>query len=390
MAAFMRILLYEWEAYLQYDVKWICGEAGIKLDTFTWKFTNKNIDVGFEMWFHKSVDLKQYDAILSINYWPMLSKVAQQGGIRYLAWCYDNPLNVTHLEETLGNPVNYVFFFDRIQAQKYRNAGFEAVHYLPLGVNSSRLKNLRTTQQEQQRYTSDVTFVGSLYESRMQELRAIMDEYTRGYLDAAMAVQQNLYGCYLIDELVTDELVFEINDYVKAQNPGTSFCLRKEALTFAMASEVTRKERLILLTLLGRRFDTRLYSFQKSDILKGVKCFPPIDYVTEMPKVFACTKINLNPTLRCIQSGIPLRALDVMGAGGFLLSNYQEELAEQFRDGQEMVLYESVEDAVAKTDFYLKNTTLRCKIAANARNRVLSEYTLQSRFRKILQTGGVL
>lgn len=390
MVAFMRILLYEWESYLQYDVKWICREAEIELDTFTWKFTNKNIDEEFEVWFRKSVDLKQYDAILSINYWPMLSKVAQQGGIRYLAWCYDNPLNVTHMEETLGNQVNHVFFFDRIQAQKYQSAGFDTVHYLPLGVNSSRLKNLQVTQQEQQKYAADISFVGSLYESRMQELREIMDEYTRGYLDAAMAVQQNLYGCYLIEELVTEELVLDINDYVAAQNPGTSFYLLKEALTFAMASEVTRKERLILLTLLGRRFDTRLYSFQESDILQGVKCFPPIDYVTEMPKVFACTKINLNPTLRCIQSGIPLRALDVMGAGGFLLSNYQEELAEQFQDGKDMVFYESVEDAVAKAEFFLKNKSRRCEIAVNGRSKVLSEYTLQKQLRRILQIGGVL
>lgn len=28
-----------------------------------------------------------------------------------------------------------------------------------------------------------------------------------------------------------------------------------------------------------------------------------------------CSKINLKPVLRCIQSGIPLRALDVMAAG---------------------------------------------------------------------------
>lgn len=390
MAAFMRILLYEWEAYLQYDMKWICREAGIELDTFTWKFTEKNMDDEFEAWFRKSIDLKQYDAMLSINYWPLLSMVAQQGGVRYLAWCYDNPLNVIHLEETLGNSVNHVFFFDRIQAQKYQDAGFDTVHYLPLGVNTSRLKNLRTTQKEQQQYASDITFVGSLYESRMQELRAIMDQHIRGYLDAVMAVQQNLYGCYLIEELVTDELVLAINNYVASQNPGTSFYLLKEALTFAMASEVTRKERLILLTLLGRRFDTRLYSFQESDFLQGVKCLPPIDYVTEMPKVFACAKINLNPTLRCIQSGIPLRALDVMGAGGFLLSNYQEELAEQFQDGKEMVLYESVEDAVAKANFYIKNEDLRCEIAERGKNRVLSEYTLQKQLRRILQIGGVL
>ena len=45
-----------------------------------------------------------------------------------------------------------------------------------------------------------------------------------------------------------------------------------------------------------------------------------------MPKIFKCSKINLNMTLRSIKSGIPQRAFDIMGCGGFLMSNYQPEL----------------------------------------------------------------
>lgn len=386
----MKILLYEWEAYLQYDIKWIFREEGIVYDTFSWKFTDKNADEEFEAWFEKSVDPKKYDAIFSFNYWPVLSEAAQQNGICYLAWCYDNPLNVFRIEETLGNPVNRVFFFDRAQAEQYMQAGFDTVYYLPLGVNSDRLRKLQISSEERLKYNADVSLVGSLYESRMQDLRAIMNDGTRGYLDAVMAAQQNLYGCYLFEELVSGQIVERINCYVKQQHPDTSFHLLKEALTFAMASEVTRKERLVLLTLLGRRFDTRLYSFQNSQILQGVKCFPVVDYVTEMPKVFACSKVNLNPTLKCIQSGIPLRALDVMGAGGFLLSNYQPELAEQFADGEDMVMYESVEDAVAKVDFYIKHEEIRSKIAANGRDKVLRDYTLPKRLKEILEIGGLM
>lgn len=51
----------------------------------------------------------------------------------------------------------------------------------------------------------------------------------------------------------------------------------------------------------------------------------PIDYYNEMPYVFNNSRINLNITLRSIKSGIPLRAMDICGAGGFLLSNYQAD-----------------------------------------------------------------
>lgn len=382
----MKILLYEWSSYLQYDLKEICKEKNIQWESFDWKFNNKNEDEAFEQWFQQNVDGRQFDALLSINYWPMLSKAAKAKGMKYIAWCYDNPLNVVSPEETLGNENNYVFFFDRIQAENYIRKGFDTVYYLPLGVNASRLRGLRISEKDCKKYCSDVALVGSLYESRMQDLRALMDDHTRGYLDAAMTAQQNLYGCYLFDELVTEQLVDEINQYIDKMHPDSTFHLLREALIFAMASEVTRKDRLVLLTLFGRRYDTRLYSFQSSEILQGVKCFPPIDYVTEMPKVFACTGINLNPSLRCIQSGIPLRALDVMGAGGFLLSNYQPELEEQFADGQELAIYESVEDALEKAAFYLNHEELRQQIAQAGREKVLSEYSLQDRLKQILET----
>ena len=380
----MKFLLYEWESYLQYDIKWVCREAGITIDTFMWRFADKNEDEEFMAWFSKEIDGKQYDALLSINYWPMLSEAAQKCSLQYLAWCYDNPLNVFEPERTLGNSVNSVFFFDRIQAAEYQQKGLNTVHYLPLGVNTDRLTKVKISEDDRRKYTTDISLVGSLYESKILELRAIMKEQTKGYIDAVMAVQQNIYGGYLLDELVTSEIVKDINQYVKEQNPKTGFYLRKEALVFAMASEITRRERLVLLSLLGKRFDTRIYSFQNSEMLRGVKCCPAVDYLTEMPKVFACTEINLNPILKCIQSGIPLRALDVMGMGGFLLSSWQPELAEQFVDGEEMVLYESLEDAVAKADFYLKNEGLRKKIAVSGRTKVCKEYRLQKQFKKLL------
>lgn len=385
----MRILLYDWNSYLQYDIKWICMEKGILMETFAWEFANKNEDEAFEQWFCQNVDVSRFDVLFSVNYWPMLSKVAQKQGLKYAAWCYDNPLNVMHLEETLANPVNYVFFFDRIQTEQYIRAGFDTVYYLPLGVNSSRLGRLEISGEDHRKYHADVTFVGSLYESRLREFYQLMDDYTRGYLEAALVAQHNLYGYYLLDDMVTDDLIRHINDYIQKQHPDTPFRLVKEALTFAMASEVTRKDRLVLLTLLGRRFDTHLYSFQSSEILQNVKCFPPIDYISEMPKVFSCSKININPILRCIQSGIPLRALDIMGVGGFLLSSYQLELEEQFEQEKELVLYESMEDAVAKTAFYLRHDDIRTQISVNGRRKVLENYSLQSRLCQILETAGL-
>ena len=379
----MKLLIYSWSSFLQHDIYMICKESGINYDTFAWEFQDKNVDDEFEKWFANNVTSSQYDWIFSVNYWPMLSKVAQKNKMKYVAWCYDNPLNVYSIEETLGNPVNYVFLFDRIQYEKYKGQGFDTVYHLPLGVNATRYKNLRVPKELYKKYDAEVSFVGNLYASRIGDILAPMEEYTKGYLDALMEAQSQIYGYYMLDEMLTDELLEDINGQYKKKQPDTTFCLSKEALNWAMASEITRRERLLLLNLCGKRFDTKLYSYQDTDLIKEVKKCGAVDYVTESPFVFHCSKINLNPSLRIIQSGIPLRAFDIMGAGGFLLSNYQPELLEFYENERELVIYQSLEDAVEKIDFYLKHEDLRVEIAKKGREKTLMEHSLQSRMKEI-------
>ena len=105
-----------------------------------------------------------------------------------------------------------------------------------------------------------------------------------------------------------------------------------------------------------------------------------------MPCVFRHSKLNINPTLKSIQSGIPLRALDIMGARGVLLSNYQPELAEYFENEVDCIMYTCMEDAIAKADFYLKHDDLRQKIAVNGYQKVKQHFNYPTRLDEIFST----
>ena len=72
-----------------------------------------------------------------------------------------------------------------------------------------------------------------------------------------------------------------------------------------------------------------------------------------------------------------------MGAGGFLLSNYQPELAENFRDGVDMVMYHSIEEAYSLAKYYLEHEDERKAIAENGRKSV-ERFTYVKQFAKIL------
>lgn len=383
-------MIYHKNDYLFYDLCDILNRQQTAYSVIPHTFEDKYEDPVFWNSSMQNISFTQYDALVSVNYHPILAKLCHEVGIKYIAWCYDCPLNVVSIEDTLAYETNYVFLFDRRQYLKYYRQGFQTVYHMPLGVNRQRISSLTHTSGLARKYACEVSFVGNLYPSKLQEIMAPMEAYTQGYLHALMDAQAKIYGCYLLDELLTGDLLARINREYQEKVPTTSFHLSKEALNFAMASEITRKDRIILLNLLGKRYHTKFYSYAPSDLVHHAIYSGSLDYATDMPHAFYYSKVNLNPSLRIIQSGIPLRAFDVMGAGGFLLSNWQEELAESYTDGMDLALYDSIPDAVEKAVFYLKHESVREKIAQSGREKTFTEHDLKYVLAEIFRIAGIM
>lgn len=338
------------------------------------KIKTRNSLIFFLSTFNKD----DYYCVFSINYWPLISSVCQTLNLPYISWCYDAPLNVRNVEDTLGNENNRVYLFDREQYSSYRKLGFNTVYHLPLGINSKRLSRIQQYHSNSRLYKCDVSFVGQLYETPLNEIINLCDEYIKGYLTSIISIQQNVYGEYLIDKVLNSEILSRINENIRSHS--TYFPrITKQELSFTIASEITRRERLILLSLCGLHYNTKFFSHNKNDFLENVIQCPPVDYISEMPYVFRASKINLSPSLRAIRSGIPLRALDIMACGGFLLSNYQEEFLDYFTIDHDIVLYESIEDAIEKIDFYLNKEEERSKIIERSQQKTLSQFDMKDR-----------
>lgn len=385
----MRLLIYHKDDYMFYDLCDILDRKQVSYDIIPCCFADKYDDPAFRAWCVQNISFSRYDALISVNYYPILAKLCHEKQLKYIAWCYDCPLNVISVEDTLAYETNYVFLFDRHQYLGYYRNGFRTVYHMPLGVNSRRLAMLDNSPALAQKYSCEVCFVGNLYPSQIQELLAPMSPYLQGYLRALMDAQSKIYGYYLLDELLTGELLEQINRDYREKVPDTAFTLSKEALNFAMASEITRKERIVLLNLMGKRYHTRFYSYAPSDLIKTAAFSGSLDYITEAPYAFHYSRINLNPSLRIIQTGIPLRAFDVMGSGGFLLSNWQEELAEAYTDGVDLALYDSLPDAMEKAAFYLAHDDIREKAAQSGREKTLSEHNLQDILGNMFEIAGI-
>ncbi len=321
------------------------------------------------------------DVVFSVNIWPPAARVCRELGIPYLAWSYDSPQNL-RTNQDLNYDTNFLFLFDRIEVENYRAQGISRVFHLPLATNVLDRKQIRL---ENKCY--DVSFVGNLYESTLPALNNALSEYNRGFLQAMITAQRKVYGYFLVDDLLTDTQMNAFNrDFLSAGGDNVSV----RQMAYSIGSYVTYLDRLTLLQLLSNRLETHLFTTHMSDqlrtLLSRVKMHGSVDYATEMPKVFCQSKINLNPALRIIRSGIPLRCLDIMGSGGFLLSSFQAELAEFFVPDQELVLYESMEDAVAKAMFYVAHEELREQIALRGYEKVKAEFHYSLQLKRLFET----
>ena len=417
----MNVLIFEWGSYNHNDILETFKKKGCAYTVVKHRFEDVNHDDEFVHEFGGYLKDGKYDLVYSTNFFPLVSECCNERGVKYISWSYDAPLDVPDIERTLGLPCNYAFMYDREQVQGYRDKGFDNVYHLPLAVNVKRLDGIYLSAAESKKYGAQVSFVGNLYDSQMMNIMGIMDDHHKGFLDAVMKAQSKIYGYYLIDDVLTDALMDEINRVVhdktmeyraenraeikanslkdpemkdskqaKTSEESNVLHISREALSYAMAAQITREDRLLALKLLSNHYDVALYSREKNDLLDKVRYMGTVDYDSDMPKVFKSSDINLNMTLKCIRSGIPLRALDVMGAGGFLLSNYQPELAENFIDGEEMVMYDSIEDLYAKAAFYLKNPEIRREIAIRGHERVALEYGYEDRLDKMFDISDIL
>lgn len=371
----MRILYYSWEENSKIDMLDALSQLGHEVSLITFPVNNYLFHPELQSLIQKSAIDSCCDIIFSFNYLPLVSETAAHLKIPYVSWVYDCP-HWTLFSPTIANPYNHLFLFDRAMEEQTRANGATHVHHLPLAVNTRRLQKLIKACPNTA-YTEDISFVGSLYENNAFRQIQYLPEKLHGYIEGLLASQKQIGGQDLIAELMTPELAKQLANYIKYQNDPLCPIPERSFFLSMLQTELTSRERTEYLNALADVFDVSLYSASDPNLCPKLRRKDAIHYTTEMPFVFAHSKINLNLSLRSIASGIPLRALDIMGCGGFLLSNYQPELNEYFSNGSEYVYFESKEDLLTKCEYYLCHPKERAEIASNGHFRVATDFSYE-------------
>ncbi len=338
---------------------------------------DKEFDRAFDEMFIK----KEYLFVFSFNFFPSVSNGCNRHNVKYISFIYDNPLTFLY-SYTIINPVNYVFIFDKHTYETLAKVGIKTVYYLPLCANTARLDNMSLPEDKKRILSSDVSFVGSLYNEKHNFLDRMtdLDEYAKGYIDGIIEAQLKINGYFFIEELLTPDIIESMKKSLN-YTPNTYGTETVEYVyaNYFIARKITAIERFRLLGAVSSRFETKLYTHNKTPELPKINNMGAVDYYDIMPFVFKHSKINLNITLRSIQSGIPLRCFDIMGAGGFLLTNYQADFLDFFSPAEDYDFFDGEEDLLAKIDYYLSHDKERAEIAKNALEKIRQFHTYSHR-----------
>ena len=302
----MKVLMYDWPSFTGDTMKRLFKKRNILVDCFYYyPLASMEEDEVFVEKFSQKIHEANYDFVYSVNYIPVVAIACHKENIPYVSWSYDAPLNIAHIENTLHFPTNYVFLFDKKQAEGYIAQGYEHIWHLPLAVDTNYYDTFIPSAINYEKYMSQISFVGQIYNSTYPKIIVPLGEFERKYLDSLINVQTDLYGAFVIDNYLNDDIIEKINACYREKLVDKDFQITKKKLSYSMSTYITFKERVAILSLLSKKFDVALYSGDNHPLLTEARQCGRVDYGTEMPYVFKCSDINLNITLKCLQTGIP-------------------------------------------------------------------------------------
>lgn len=384
----MNILIYRYGSICEPDIIEAFTRLGIHVDEETSHITQKNLtDSEYANITANKILQNQYSFVFSINFFPWLSTLCNLTKIPYLSLIVDSPVLELY-DSAIANPCNRIFMFDKLTYEEFYELNPDCIFHLPLATNVHRTDKLLDTinAQTKQKFKSDISFIGSTYAEKCAFNQITLPDYEKGYAAGIIEAQLKIYGYNFIEDAISDDFVKVF--FKSASNTEIADCDMKKykAITAQhfLSVKTAEQERLRLLKLLSEHFNVDFYTGSDTSCMPKINNRGYADSMLDMPVIFNQSKINLNITAKSIRSALPLRIFDVLGAGGFLITNYQAELPDYFNIGEDLVTYDSAEDLLAKCSYYLSHDEERMQIAKNGYEKVKQLHTWDIRLVQLL------
>jgi spore maturation protein CgeB len=389
----MKIIFCKWGSICEQGIYNAMKRLGHTVIEFTRKFENVDYDKAYAeeliQCYHQNEDAA---CIFTVNFQPIISRACKIANILYLSWTVDCP-SFQLYSETIAYPTNRIFVLDRLQREKFAPANPENIFHLPLGADVPTYDKVNVSASERISYGCDISFVGSLYteKTRYNDFEKKLPDRIRGFAEGLIAAQQHVYGYNFLEDAITEEWANEFKKYADWAPLGPDYIedVRGIVADTYLGYKCTEQERINTFNAISEHFDMDLWTLSDTKKLPKIHNRGGADSNNMMPQIIKCSKINLNLTNRPIKSGLPLRIFDLLACGGFVISNYQPEIPELFVPDEDIVLYDSIPDLLAKIEYYLAHEDERKAIARSGYEKVKKFHSYDERLKLMFEVCGL-
>ncbi|MBP7562186.1 MAG: glycosyltransferase [Candidatus Cloacimonetes bacterium] len=326
------------------------------------------------------LDINQFkpDFILTINHLGFdkegrLTDLLSEMHIPYASWFVDSPNVILSCFKQNISDYCSIFVWDRDYIDDLIKTGYPYVDYLPLATSSDIFypKSLSKIY--------DVSFVGSsmVYATHKNmksfihrpDLLHILEDVSNEFIRL-----KTRHVEHAVKKLTSGhtEIFFEDND-------------QKDDFYAAVLWRSTQKYRLSGLLELetfspvisGDENWQRLlpFSFRK---------LPERWYYEDLADFYNQSKINFNMTSLQMKNAVNQRVFDVPACGGFILTDYKEQLNEIYDLSNDIAYFKEIGEIKELVKYYLANLNVCEKMASNARNKVLKAHTYAHRINEMI------
>lgn len=395
----MEMLFYRYGSICEPDLISVFTGFGLKVETMEIEMHNKSLPASERIArLSECIGTHTFSFVFTINFFPSISDLCEIYKLPYICWTVDSPV-MELFSKSIKNQCNKVFVFDKTQYRTLMEYNPGGIFHLPLATNVNRQDAVirQITDDDCRRFGGDISFVGSLYAEKDPYLltlnnRPELDSHTKGFVDGVIAAQSQVYGFNFMESALTPEIISIFKKRIPSLYPKEeNLIMNTDRYVTAhqiIGMHAAYVERIQAFQKLAQSFTVDLYTQSDASILaseKNIRQKGSVRTLTEMPKVFHLSKINLNITIRPIQSGLSLRIWDVLGCGGFLITNYQEELPDYFTPGVDLETFADLDELADKCRYYLSHEDIRLKIAQSGYKKVKDFHTYEKRVAELIR-----
>ncbi len=381
-----KVIYYNSPEIVRDDILWGLIELGIKVDG-----SDIKADINYiseEQVEAISLEVSKYDYAITQDFSVNVAEACHRTGTPYISWIYDSPQIALFTDYALYSE-NYVFCFDKMLIKRLEEYGLKHIYYQPLAANIRKLDSIKTNASLISKYSADVSFVGQMY--RTKPLNKLFSKMTSSEIDSFISLCGNLCFSWTAEDPIFNSVVYETSSFLQKYIPEKDYDIFHMAPSYSgvalfVCPFVTQFERSEIIYDAANLCNTVIYT-RDSDVeyikeYAGCEAHPPIK--GDIPFiVYKSSSLNLNVTLRSIETGVPQRIFDITGSHGAVITNYQKEIEDLFEPDSDIIVFHSREEFTEKTRFYLDHPSELQRIKDNGYKHTKAEYNYSASLNKI-------